>query len=147
MPCIVQPGGGSGRICVRYTACRKLALLAAAKRLRGEGRLLQGAADKLHVSIANLSRCAVQKINKVNPMDSLFTKKKKAVYPGPLSQLIVIEEPLLHHIFEPRKQEQTINTFVITLRALYILPKFRKKSSIAQCSAVKRFVYAHLMTY
>jgi hypothetical protein len=60
---------------VRYTAHRKLALLAAAKRLQGEGRLPQSAADKLHVSIANLSRWAVQKIDKVNPMDLLFTKK------------------------------------------------------------------------
>jgi hypothetical protein len=98
-------------------------------------------------SVANLSRWAVQKIHQINPMDSLFTKKKKAVHPGPLSQLMAIEEPLLRHIFKLRKQEQTINTFVITLRALYILPEFRKKSSIAQCSTVKRFVYAHSMTY
>ncbi len=85
---------------MRYTERRKLALLAAAKHLQGEGRLLQSAADKVRVSVANLSRWAVQKINKVNPMDSLFTKKKKVVYPGPFSQLIVIEEPLLHCIFE-----------------------------------------------
>jgi hypothetical protein len=41
---------------VRYTTCRKLAPLAAAKLLQGEGRSLQSAADKLRVSIANLSR-------------------------------------------------------------------------------------------
>jgi hypothetical protein len=131
MPCVVQPGGGGGRIRVRYTARRKLALLAAAKHLQGEGRLLQSAVDELHVSVANLSRWAVQKIDKVDPMDSLFTKKKKAVHPGPLSQLMAIEEPLLCYIFELREQGQTINTFVILLRASYILPKFCKKSFIA----------------
>ncbi len=132
---------------MRYTACRKLALLAAARRLQGEGRLLQSAAEELRVSIANLSRWAMQKFDKVDPMDSLFTKKKKAVHPGPLSQLMAIEEPLLHYIFELHKQGQTLNTSVIVLRASYISPEFCEKSFIAQCSAVKRFCYAHLMTY
>ncbi len=79
----------------------------------------------------------MQKINKVDPMDLLFTKKKKADHPGPLSQLMAIEEPLLCYIFKLRKQGQTINTFVIVLRASYISPKSRKKSFIVQCSAVK----------
>jgi hypothetical protein len=147
MPCVVQPSGGGGRIYVRYTVRRKLALLATAKRLQGEGRLLRSAADELHVSVANLSRWGVQKIDKVNPMDSLFTKKKKAVHPGSLSQLIAIEEPLLCYIFELRKQGQTINRFIIMLRALYISPKFREESFIARCSTVKQFCYAHSMTY
>ncbi len=116
---------------MHYTAHRKLALLAAAKRLQGEGRFLQSAADKLRVSVANLSRWGVKKIDKVNPMDLLFTKKKKAVHPGPLSHLMAIEDPLLRYIFELRKQGQTINLFVILLRASYILPEFRKKSFIA----------------
>jgi hypothetical protein len=80
-------------------------------------------------------------------MDALFTKKKKVVHPGPLSQLMAIEEPLLHYIFELREQGQTINMFVILLRALYILPKFCKKSFIAQCSTVKQFCYTNSMTY
>jgi hypothetical protein len=45
----------------------------------------------------------VQKINKINPMDALFTKKKKAAHPGPLSQLTAAKEPLLCYIFELRK--------------------------------------------
>jgi hypothetical protein len=147
MPCVIQPGGGSERIHLCYTARRKVALLAAARRLQGEGRSLQSAADKLRVSVANLSRWAVQKIDQINPMDSLFTKKKKVVHPGPLSQLMAIEEPLLRYIFELRKQGQTINTFINVLRALYILPEFGKKSFIAQCCAVKQFCYAHSMTY
>ena len=70
-------------------------------------------------------------INKVDPMDLLFTKKKKGVHPGPLSQLMAIENPLLCYIFELHEQGQSINTFVILLRASYILPEFRKKSFIA----------------
>ncbi len=130
-------GGGGRRILVRYTAHVKLALLAAARRLQGKGRLLRSAADELRVCIANLSRWAVQKIIKVDPMDALFTKKKKGAHPGPLSQLMVIKEPLLCHIFELRKQGLTINTFIIVLRASYILTKFCKKSFTARCSAVK----------
>ncbi len=132
---------------MRYTAHRKLALLAAAKRLQGEGRLLQNAVDELQVSVANLSRWAVQKINHVDPMDLLFTKKKKAVHLGPFSHLKAIEEPLLCYIFELRKQGQALNTFVIVLRASYMLPKFRAKSFVARCSTAKRFCYAHSMTY
>jgi hypothetical protein len=112
MPHVVQPSGSRGRICVLYTVRRKLALLAAAKQLQGEGRSLRSAADKLHVGIANLSRWAVQKIDKVDPMDLLFTKKKKAVHPGPFSQWMAIEEPLLRYIFKLHKQGQTINTLL-----------------------------------
>ncbi len=85
------------------------------------------------MSIANLSRWAVQKIDKINPMDALFTKNKKAVHPGLLSQLMAIEEPLLRYIFELCKQGHTIKTFVIMSRALYILPEFRERAS--QCNA------------
>ncbi len=99
------------------------------------------------MSVANLSRWVVQKIDQIDPMDLLFTKKKKSVHPGRLSQLMAIEEPLLRYIFELCKQGQTINTFIILLRALCISPKFFKKSFIAQYSAVKQFCYAHLMTY
>ncbi len=137
MPRVVQPVGGRGGIRVRYPARRKLALLATAKHLQGEGRLLRSATDELHVSVANLSRWVVQKIDKVDPMDSLFTKKKKAVHPGPFSQLMAIQEPLLRYIFELHKQGQTINTFVIALRASFLLPEFHEKSFTARCSAVR----------
>jgi hypothetical protein len=64
-------------------------------------------------------------------MDLLFTKKKKAVHPGPLSQLMAIEDSLLCYIFKLHEQGQTMNTFVIVLRASYISPEFGKKSFIA----------------
>jgi hypothetical protein len=80
-------------------------------------------------------------------MEGLFTKKRKGAHPGLLSQLMVIKEPLLCYIFKPRKQGLTINRFVSVLRALYISTKFCEKSFAVQCSAVKRFCYAHSMTY
>ncbi len=129
---------------MRYTACRKLALPANARHLQGEERLLRSAA---HVSIPNLSRWAVQKINKINPIDALFTKKKKAAHPSLLSQLMAIKEPLLRYIFELCKQRITINTFVIVLRTLDISTNFHAKSFTVQCSTVKQFCYAHSMTY
>jgi hypothetical protein len=103
--------------------------------------------DKLCVSPANLCKWAVQKINEIDPLDVLFTKKKKAVHPSPLGQLMGIKEPLLRYIFELREQGLTVNTFVIALSASYISTKFCKKSFTVQCSAVKPFCYAHSMTY
>ncbi len=77
MPRVVKPGGRGGRICVHYTARRKHALSAAARHLQGEGRLLQSAADELHVSAANLSRWAVQKIDNIDPLDALFKMRRR----------------------------------------------------------------------
>jgi len=80
------------------------------------------------VSIANHSprfRWALLKISKVNPLGALFKSKKKVAHHGPLSQLKAIEDTLLCYIFELRKQGIiNVNTFVITLRALYLLPEF-----------------------
>ena len=50
MPCVVQPGGGGGRIRVRYTVCRKHGLIATSKWLVAKGMMLQKAATDLHVS-------------------------------------------------------------------------------------------------
>jgi hypothetical protein len=55
MPCVVQPGGGGEKICVRYTGRRKHGILAAAKRLMAEGMTLWKAAAELHVSHSYLS--------------------------------------------------------------------------------------------
>ena len=59
MPCAVQPGGGGGKMRVRYTACRKCGLVAASKRMQAEGMLLHAVASELHVSAANLSKWAL----------------------------------------------------------------------------------------
>jgi hypothetical protein len=50
MPRVIQPGGGGGKMRVRYTACRKRGLVAASKRMQAEGMTLRAAASELHVT-------------------------------------------------------------------------------------------------
>ncbi len=58
----------------------------------------------------------------------------------------MIKGALLHYIFEYHEQGVVVNTFMIALRASFILPKFRDKSFTARCSDVKRFMIAVDMT-
>jgi hypothetical protein len=44
MPHVIQPGGGGGKMRVRYTACRKRGLVATSKRMIAEGKTLRVAA-------------------------------------------------------------------------------------------------------
>jgi hypothetical protein len=145
---IRQPGGKSGKIRVRYTARRKYGLLAAARRMRDGGRrLLNSVACELRVGSSNLSRWEQEKVGEMNPKDKLFKSKKMSSHPGPPGQLSAIDEPLLHYVFKQRKQGFVIDTLKIVLRALYLSPEFREKSFTARCSAVKRWICAHSMTY
>ena len=50
MPHIIQPGGGGGKMRVRYTLCRKCGLITASKRMQAEGMSLGAAASDLRVS-------------------------------------------------------------------------------------------------
>jgi hypothetical protein len=143
---VVQPGGKSGKIRVRYTARRKYGLLIAARRMRLEGKSLQGvAAEKVCALL--LSRWEAQKVGEMDPRDKFFKSKKKANVAGPLSQLEVIKEPLLHYIFELHERGITVNTFTVTLRASYLKPEFCEKLFTTRCSTVKRWLVAHSMRY
>ena len=52
---VLQPGGGGGKMRVRYTARRKRGLVATVKRMMAEeGKTLRAAASELRVSAANL---------------------------------------------------------------------------------------------
>jgi hypothetical protein len=62
-------------------------------------------------------------------VDAIFKSKKKSVHNGPLSQLEAIVDTLLRYIFELREQGIIVNTFVVTLRASFLSPAFREKSS------------------
>jgi hypothetical protein len=147
MPHVVQPGGGGGKMCVRYTACRKSGLVAASRRKMGEGVWLRAAASELCVSVTNLSRWALQGVGKIDHLDKILRSKKKVALPGPVSQLQAIEGALLRYIFKYSKQGVLVNTFNLTLRASFLLPEFREKSFTARCSAVKRFMVAHSFSY
>jgi len=50
MPRVIQPGGGGGKMRVRYTARRKRGLVAASKRMQAEGMTLHAAASELRVT-------------------------------------------------------------------------------------------------
>ncbi len=47
MPRIIQPGGGGGKMRMRYTARRKRGLVATSKRMMVEGMTLRAAASEL----------------------------------------------------------------------------------------------------
>ena len=99
MPSLVQPGGISRRMHVRYTARHKLALLTMAKHLQDEvGILLRKSAERVQVSALLLTRLAELFSLSNNPIKALLKTKKKSVHPGPLSQLKPLEEALLRYL-------------------------------------------------
>jgi hypothetical protein len=50
MPRVIQPGGGGGKMRVRYTVRRKCGLVVASKRMMAEGKTLRAAASELRVT-------------------------------------------------------------------------------------------------
>ena len=147
IPCAVQPGSGSGKIRVRYTAPRKHGLIAASKRLVVEGMMLLKAVAELGVSHSNLVKWTAKGIGDINSLDKILKSKKKATHKGPLGQLKSLEDALLRYIFELRKQGVIGNTFIVVLRALFLLAKLCTKNYTARCSTVKSFFIAHLFAY
>ena len=147
MPRVLQPGGGGGKMRVRYTARRKRGLVATSQRMIAEGMTLRAAAEGLHGSVANLSRWTLQGMGEIDRLDKILRSKKKAALTGPSSQLKAIEDGLLRYIFETREQGIEVNTFLVVLKASFLSPEFREKSFTARCSAVKRFLHAHSYSY
>jgi hypothetical protein len=103
MPRVIQPGGGGGKMRVRYTARRKRGLVAALRRMQAEGKSLRVAALELHVGATNLSKWVSQGVGKIDRLDKILRSKKKAALPGPASQLKAIKGALLRYIFEYRE--------------------------------------------
>ena len=84
MPRIIQPGGGSGKMRVRYTARRKRGLVAASNRMITEGMTLHAKAEELRVSASNLSKLASQGMGKIDCLDNILRSKKRARCTGSL---------------------------------------------------------------
>ena len=147
MPRVLQPGGGGGKMRVRYTARRKRGLVATSQRMIAEGMTLRAAAEELRVSVTNLSRWTLQGMGEVDRLDKILRSKKKAALTGPSSQLKAIEDGLLRYIFEKREQGVEVSTFTVVLRASFLSPEFREKSFTARCSCGKRFLFAHSFSY
>jgi len=77
MPRVVQPGGGGGKMRVRYTGRRKHGLIATAKRMMAEeGKTLCATAEELRVSVANLSRWVLQGMGEIDRLDKILMSKK-----------------------------------------------------------------------
>ncbi len=134
---------------MRYTARRKLALLTMAKRLQDEeGILLRKSAERVQVSAPLLLMRWAELFSLSNdPIEALLNTKKKSAYPGPLGQLKPLEEALLRYIFKQHKQGIKISILYIVVVASNLSTKFGEKDFVARCSAVKRFVPAHLLVY
>ena len=133
MPRSVQPGGISGQMRVRYTARRKLALLAAAKRIQEEeGLSLRKAAEQLMVSQSLFSRWHQQYASSLDEDPTLTSlldkKKKKATHLGPLGQLKPHKDMLLHYIFEQREQGVNVDTLHLVVKASSMSPEFNRRA-------------------
>jgi hypothetical protein len=148
MPCLVQPDGVSWRMRVQYTARCKLALLTMTKCLQDEeGILLRKSVECVQVSAGLLLKWEEHFSLGNNPIEAMLKNKMKSTHPSPFGQLKPLEEALLKYIFEQRKQGIEISTLSIVVMALNLSTTFGKKDFITRCSAVKRFVHAHLLVY
>jgi hypothetical protein len=148
MLCLVQPSGVSRRMCMRYTAWCKLALLTMAKHLQDkEGILLLKSAECVQVSALLLTRWVELFSLSNDPIEALLKNKKKSVHPGPLGQLKPLEEVLLRYIFKQCKQGIKISTLSTIVGASNLSSKFGKKDFLVRCSTIKRFLRAHLLVY
>jgi hypothetical protein len=83
----------------------------------------------------------------VDPILAMLKSKRKAAHAGPLGQLKPLEQVLLRYIFEHRKQGMSVHTFDLVIKASSLSPEFNAKHFVARCSAVKRFMHAHLLVY
>jgi hypothetical protein len=133
---------------LRYTARRKLGLLALAKRImEEEGVSLRRASERLQVAHSLLVKWQQQRAAEVNPILAMLNSKQKANCAGPLGQLKPLEHALLRHVFEQRKQGMTEHTFDLVIKASSISPEFNAKHFVAKCSAVQRFMHANALVY
>ena len=79
MPRVIQPGGGGGKMRVRYTARRKHGLVTAYKRMQAEGMSLRAIAEELRVSAANLSRWALQQgLGEIDRLDKILRSTRRS---------------------------------------------------------------------
>ena len=146
MPPLRQPGGLSRKMRVRYTARRKLALVASAKRImEEEGVTLRKAAERLQVCHSLIVRW--QKSDADDPILAMLKSKRKATCAGPLGQLKPIENALLQYVFEQCEQGINVSTLALIMKASSLSPVFNEKHFVARESAIKRFTCAHSLVY
>ena len=144
MPRVVQPGGKSGKIRVRYKPRRKLAIIAAVRRLMEEEKLsLVKASEVAQVHYSLISKWTKES----DILRNAIKSKKKSRHTGPSGQLQPVQDQLLRFIFEQREMGMPINILMIVLYASTISTLFSGKSIKARCLAVRRFVTQHSLVY
>ena len=125
---------------MRYTARRKLALLASVKCvMEEEGLSLRMATERLREAHSLFVKWERQRDADGDPILAMLKKRMKAKHPGPASQLKPIEGPLLRYIFEQREQGMAVATFDLAVKASTLSTEFRAKHFTARCSAIRRF--------
>jgi hypothetical protein len=134
MPRVLQPGGLSGKMLVRYTASRKLGLRASAKRIMDEeGVGLCRAAERLQVAHSRFMKWQQQqRAADDGPILAMLKTRRKSSGAGPLGQLKPLEDALLRHIFEQREQGIVVHTFNVVVKASSLSPEFNTKNFIAR---------------
>jgi hypothetical protein len=150
MPRVLQPGGLSGKMRVRYTARRKLGLLASAKRIMEEedGVGLRRAAERLQVVHSLFVKWQQQqRAADDDPILAMLKTRRKSIGTGPLGQLKPLKDALLRHIFKQREQGVIVHTFDIVVKASSLSPEVNMKHFIARCSTVKQFMHANSLVY
>jgi hypothetical protein len=148
LPCLAQPGSISRQMQVLYTARCKLALLTMVKRLRDEEGILLCKSMECVQVFAGLLIKWEERFSLGNYLiKGTLNNKKKSIHPGPLGQLKPLEEALLKYFFKQPEQGIKISTLSIVVLASNLTTAFGEKDFVTRCSAVKRFVHAHLLVY
>ena len=144
MPRVVQPGGKSGKIRVRYPARRKLAIVSVVQRIMEEEKCsLTKASATVPIHHTLITRWTKESAVLLAAIKS----KKKSRHPGPDGQLHNVEGLLLRFIFELREMGMPVNILMIAIKASTLSSEFSAKSMKARFSAVRRFVKHHSLTY
>lgn len=144
MPRVRQPGGESGKVRVRYIPRKKLAIIAAVKRIMDEeGVSLRVASGRVQVSHTLLVRWEKMYANILQSAK----QRKMSSHTGPDNQLGDYEEELLRFIFECRAQGMAVNNLMVLIKASALSENFSNKSLAARFSAVKRFLRKHSLVY
>ena len=114
MPRVVQPGGKSGKIRVRYPARRKLAIISAVRRIMDEMKSsLREASSTIPIHHTLVAKWAKESAILLDAIKS----KKKSRHPGPDGQLRPIEDDLLRFIFKLREMGMPVNMLMVVIKA------------------------------
>ena len=103
---------------------------------------LRAAADQLRVDHSLFVRWQHRDAGIADPLLMMLRGQKKSSHPGLIGHLKPLEDGLLRHFFEQRKQGINVETFDLAVKASMMCPVFNAKTFVAKMSAVRRFMQA-----